>query len=839
EPGVSRELARWRSAHYRDVRYDLSVDLGAGRETINGTLAARVRLARSVDLVFDWRPSGPLAQLSQLRVNGKPSEIRAEREHLVIARALLARGENIVQLSFSAPVSASGAALTRYRDREDGSEYLYTLLVPAEASTVFPCFDQPDLKAHFRLEASAPPEWKVIANAARERSALEPPGTMRHRFATIGPISTYLFAFAAGPLEEIADRASPLATRLYVRKSQAERARREAGEVLRLNREGIGYLEKYFARVFPFPKYDLVLVPEFAYGGMEHAGAAFLREEAILFPSQPSANDELARAQLLLHEASHQWFGDLVTMRWFDDLWLKEGFANFMAAKAAEVLLPRHNAWSAFHALKSAAYRTDATRGTTAIRQPLDNLADAKSAYGNIVYAKAPAILRQAEFYLGEGTFRRGVRDFLRRHAHASADWNDLVRAMERASGRSLARWANAWVGRRGMARVRLERVADRRGLRAIALTQADVLGSPAVWPMRLRLLAANGREYTRDVTLRGRRAELPAFAAKPLPEFLFANEGDYGYGQFLLDAASRAAVLERPAMVRGALRRALLFDSLWESVREAELAPLDYLGLVLRVAPEEADEVTLATLLGRSLFAAARYLSEAQRSKAAPLLEQLYFAGMTGERTASSRITFLRAFMDAGWTESARMQLKALLAGRLTVSGVALRSRDRFSIVRTLLVRGDPQAGALLEAQAARDRSDDSRRYAFAAAAAAADTATKARYFERFLGDAALAESWIAESLAPFNAVEHASLTAPYLERALVALPDLKRTRRIFFVNDWLAAFLGGQIADESLRTAQRLLETADFEPDLRLKLLEAMDALERTVRIRARFAQ
>lgn len=843
EPGVSRDLARWRAANYRDVRYALSLDLAAGAETASGRIETRVRLPKTVDLVLDWRPSGPGAQVSEVRVNGKSAAgIRLEREHLVVPRRLLVHGENLVQLSFAAPISATGAALTRYRDREDGSEYLYTLLVPSEASTLFPCFDQPDLKARFRLDVGAPPDWKVIANAPLEQIAAET-GALRHRFRETGPISTYLFAFAAGPFEAITDASSSLATRLYVRSTRAERARRESGEVLRLNREGVGYLENYFARAFPFPKYDLVLIPEFAYGGMEHAGATFLREESILFPSEPSANDLLRRANLLLHEASHQWFGNLVTMRWFDDLWLKEGFANFMASKAAEVLLPEHDAWNAFHALKTSAYRTDATQGTTAIRQPLENLADAKSAYGSIVYGKAPAILRQAEFYVGETVFRRAVRDLLRRYAQRSADWSDLVRALERASGRSLERWAGAWVNRRGMPRLRLERLEDQDGrMRALAITQEDVLGSRSVWPMRIRLLSALDTERTVDITLRGRRTEVPGFAGTPVPRLLFANEGDYGYGQFLLDAASRAAVLERPKIVRGALRRTLVFDSLWESTREAELAPLDYIGLVLRVARVETDEVTLAALLARTHYAAVRYLSEAQLSEVAPLLEQLYFEGMTttGDLAADSsrRIAFLRAFMDSGWTQGARTRLKALLDGRITVQGVPLRSRDRFRIVGTLLARGDPEAAALLAAQAASDPSDDGRRYAFAAAAASADMAAKVRYFERFLGDATLAESWIVESLAPFNVVEHARLTAPFLPRALAALPELKRTRRIFFVNDWLAAFLGGQTGIDSLRLAQRFLETANLERDLRLKLLEAMDALERVVRIRVKYA-
>src|SRR2546425_544377 len=430
EPGVSRELAQWRAKTYRDVRYALAISVTAGATKLAGTATVEVTLGRSVpDLVLDWRPSPGASGVGQLRVNGKPAKAKLEREHLIVPARLLRPGRNRITLSFESPIALASSAVTRYVDREDGSEYVYTLFVPSDASSAFPCFDQPDLKARFSLELVLPRAWIAIGNAPIAATEDVSNNLRRFRFAAPPPISTYLFAFAAGPFAEVQVPASPqsspagrkraraqqaakgrpgspikektLETRLFVRKSQLARARTEAPEVLRLNRESVRWFERYFNSRFPFTKYDLVLVPEFAYGGMEHAGATFLREEAVLFPSTPNETDILAPAQLLFHETSHQWFGDSVTMRWFDDLWLKEGFANFMAAKAAEALLPAHSVWNAFHALKTAAYRTDVTLGTTPIYRPLSNLSAAKSAYGNIVYGKAPAVLRQAQFYVG------------------------------------------------------------------------------------------------------------------------------------------------------------------------------------------------------------------------------------------------------------------------------------------------------------------------------------------------------------------------------------------------------------------------------------------------------
>jgi aminopeptidase N len=527
-------------------------------------------------------------------------------------------------------------------------------------------------------------------------------------------------------------------------------------------------------------------------------------------------------------------------MRWFDDLWLKEGFANFMAAKAAEALLPTQSVWTAFHSLKTAAYRTDVTQGTTPIYRPLANLSAAKSVYGNIVYGKAPAVLRQAEFFVGEAAFRTAIRRFLKDHAYASAGWNDLVRALQRASRRRLKGWAEAWVRTRGMPEIRLSWDVDRDGRpKNMLLDQRDVVSEGHSWPMKVTVFALpeKGLPRAADVELRGVRTPVP-LDGMPEIDIAFANFGDYGYGRFLLDPASREAVLARPEIVQGSLFRALMFGSLWESVRDAEIAPLAYLDFVIRVAPVETDPVTLANLLQRAQFAFLYYASDLQRNGSAPRFEHFLAEGMLHAETPGRRITFLRTFMASAWSENGRAQLKALLAASLDIPGVKLSSRDRFRAISRLLALDDPDAGKLLAAQIAADSGADGRRYAFAAAAAERSAETKRAYFERFFNDTGLAESWIEAALGTFNTVEHAELTQPFLDLALAALPELKKKRKIFFVNDWLAAFVGGQVDVQALDQIESFARQPGLDPDLRLQLLEAMDGLARTVKIRARFA-
>jgi aminopeptidase N len=840
EPGVSHELAQWRAKQYRDVRYSLRILLSPDAATLQGTARVEVTLPRRVpDLVLDWRPSAA-SHVTHLRVNGRRARIRLDREHLIVPAKQLRTGKNRLTFSFESPIAASGSAVTRYVDREDRAEYVYTLFVPSDASSAFPCFDQPDLKARFKLDLLVPRAWTAVGNAPVTRTEIAGNSVRHIRFAETKPISTYLFAFAAGPFAEIF--ATPGGTRVFVRKSQLARARQEAPELLRLNREAVHWFERYFASRFPFPKYDLVLVPELAYGGMEHAGATFLREDVVLFPSAPNDTDILARAEVVFHEASHQWFGDLVTMRWFDDLWLKEGFANFMAAKAAEALLPTQPVWNAFNALKTAAYRTDVTAGTTPIYRALPNLASAKSVYGNIVYGKAPAVLRQAESFVGEEAFRTAVRRLLKQRAYGSAEWTDFVRALERASKRKLGDWAAAWVKRRGMPEVRLSWDTDREGRpRNMTLQQHDVLGEGGLWPMKVTVFALpeEGLPRSAEVELTGENTPVPQLEGMPEIDFAFANFGDYGYGRFLLDPASRDDVLDRPEIVQGALLRSLVFGALWEAVRDAELAPLAYLDFVIRVAPLERDPVTLASLLARAQAAFLAYASDGQRDEAAPRFEQFLADGMLHADTPSRRITFLRTFMASAWSESGRGQLKALLDETLEIPGVKLSSRDRFRTIARLLALDDPDAKKLLSAQVAADPGADGRRYAFAAGAAERSAEAKRIYFERFFNDQSLAESWIEAALPPFNTIEHADLTQPFLDLALAALPELKKKRKIFFVNDWLAAFVGGQLDAQAFDQVGSFAHQPDLDPDLKLQLLEAMDGLARTVKIRARYAR
>ena len=833
--GIPRDLALQRTAQISDVRYQLRFTLTPHAPSVSGHEELRFHSNSSAPILLDFREG----TVSDLTVNRTPVPIKIENGHIELPANVIHADENVVTMDFTAPVAPAGKAITRFEDKDDNTEYLYTLFVPMDAEMAFPCFDQPDLKGRFHLELTAPADWTVISNTAIESQSPAAPGQRTTVFSETRPISTYLFAFATGPFRKVHE--TPGLPGLYVRKSKFQKAQEEALEVQQITAQGIDYLSRFFAQPFPFPKYDMVMIPGFAYGGMEHAGATFLREESVLFRAVPTHSDHLNRDILLLHELTHQWFGDLTTMRWFDDLWLKEGFAQYMTYQALASLKPEENIWKRFYqSIKPAAYGIDSTQGTTPIYQDIANLKDAKSAYGAIVYSKAPGVIKQLAFVLGEEHFRDGLRVYLKEHAYANAEWSDLVSAFERVSQRSLQDWAASWIRRRGMPQVDVAWSCDAQDrIDHFSSTQRDVLGEADTWPIATQLgLHYDGRAPLHlRAELNTEKAELREAIGKPCPEYIFLNDQDYAYGRFLLDEHSRKAVIEKLGGVPDVFDRTLLWGSLWDSVREADLAPRDFVELALRLLSTEADESLAQNLIGHVTTALHRYVNPTVRAEIVPRAEALACNQMLHSPSQDLRIIWFRALRAIAESPQERAKLKDLLAGKLAVPGVQLRPLDRWSIITALIALHDSDAEALLAAEQKRDTTGDGQKYAYMAQAARPESASKQRYFDDYLHDSSRPEDWIEQSLGPFNYWNQSELTLPYLKPALKALPQIKRERKIFFALGWLNAFIGGQQSAVAQAQVHEFLRTATLDKDLQLKILEVSDELDRTVKIRQRF--
>jgi aminopeptidase N len=865
EPGVSHALAIARAARLSDLHYALSFEVAQHTTTIPGRENLTFTDSGTGDLALDYRDG----TITLALLNGRPIATALQDGHLTLPDTALHPGQNSLQLAFTSQSAPAGKAFTRYEDRDDHNEYLYTLFVPMDASMAFPCFDQPDLKARFTLQVTAPAVWSVVANTAPTHTA----GSTSWTFPESRPISTYLFAFAAGPFEQLRGNA-PGEPTLWVRKSQLARTRTEAPQVQQMAARGIGYLSAYFAQPFPFPKYDLVLIPGFPFGGMEHAGETFLNEDGVLFRTAPTESDYFRRNILVLHETCHQWFGDLVTMRWFDDLWLKEGFAQYMAYKALADLEPAQNPWKHFYEeIKPTAYGIDETQGTTPIFQNIANLRDAKSAYGAIVYQKAPAVLKQLNFFLGEEIFRNGLRLYLRDHAYANAQWSDLVDAFEKASiqlgqKRDVQTWAKAWILQRGMPQVTVRYECANNHITTLTLHQQDVLPDRLLWPLSNELLlgypdfpdksASSATEKLQNIQVRWTTAtyNVAEAAGRPCPNFVFANAGDFAYGRFLLDESSASvatSLLDPTYLKQGStlftsmagqtdpLLRTMLWGALWDNVHVAQSSPASYVQLALKDLPTEADESLARIQGGRIATALHAYMSSKGRALYTPQIEATAAKRMIAAPTLGLRIVSFRTFTAIAETPASRTQIKALLASSLTIRGMPLKPLDRWNLIGHLIAMNDPDAATLFAEEKATDHSGEGQKYAYAVEAGTPSAAIKARYFDDYLtppsAPTARQEDWLSQSLRPFNSWNQSDLTAAYLTRALNALPEIKRSRKIFFLGAWLGAFIDGQHSPEAQAAVHQWLAANQMDPDLRLKVLEVSDALDRTVLIRQKF--
>jgi aminopeptidase N len=813
--GIPRELARQRAQRVSNIRYRLQFDLTPKADSTRGHETLTFTLTDSDPLLLDFR-EGTVQSLS---INGADAPIASENGHLTLQK--VRKGANKIEIDFTAPIAAAGKAITRYEDKDDGSEYIYSLFVPMDADMAFPCFDQPDLKGRFTLQLTHPPEWQVISNVAIDQETQ--------------PISTYLFAFAAGPFQKV-HHADGLPD-VYVRKSQLARAQEEVPQIQDMTALGMRYLARYFAQPFPFPKYDMVLIPGFPFGGMEHAGATFLNEDAMLFRTAPTESDRFSRNITVLHELTHQWFGDFTTMRWFDDLWLKEGFAQYMAYHAMADLNPEADTWARFYQqIKPAAYGIDITLGTTPIYQDIANLKDAKSAYGAIVYSKAPGLLRQLEFLIGPDKFRDGLRIYLASHKYGNADWNNLILAFEQASGTSLTAWADAWIKHRSMPLVTTEWTCSNAKLQSLTLHQRDVIGEDRLWPIATQVML--GYANAEPVRLRAQFNQasfvVRAAAGKACPDYVFANDEDHAYGLFLLDDKSLKSVVANVGYEKDLFTRTLLWGALYDSMHFAELSPHDYVAAALSQLPSERDEYLVRSIAARTVNALHDYVTDAELAHS---FEQLAYQSMRNAPSQGKRIIWFRTYVAAAQGPDSLLEVKRLLRGEYKIPGVEFRALDRWRMITALLAHDDPEAVALFSEEKQNDQSGIGRKYAYTSAAARPGATTKSFYFDDYLHNTARPEDWVQDSLGSFNEWNQADVTFPYLRPALDALPQIKQQRKIFFLMAWLNAFIGGQQSAESSEVVHAWLGTATIDPDLRLKVLQVVDELDRTVKIRAKF--
>ena len=821
--GIPETLARERAAAIAGLRYDLAFTVPARRQDpVQGRATLRFSLAAPHRIVLDF--AQPRDRVLSVRAGTLDVRVEFSDGHFTIPAAATRAGENAFTIEFL----AGDDALNR------NDEFLYTLFVPARAHRTFPCFDQPDLKARYTLALDVPDGWQAVANGAVIGSE-SGNGRARVRFAETQPLSTYLFAFSAGRFSVETAIRNGRELRMFHRETDAAKVARNREAIFDLHGAALAWLEDYTAIPYPFGKFDVVLIPSFQFSGMEHPGAILYNSASLMLDESATQNQLLDRASVIAHETAHMWFGDLVTMQWFNDVWMKEVFANFMAAKIVNPSFPQVN-----HDLRfllsnyPAAYQVDRTPGANPIRQPLANLEEAGQLYGAIIYQKAPIVMRQLELIVGQQSFRDGLREYLRRHAFGNATWLDLVGVLDARTPEDVAQWSRAWVEERGRPEFTTTLQTDGAGrVSQLTLTMADPLQRGLVWPQRLRVAfgyATGVREvpvYVTGPTTTSREA-----VGMPAPLYVLPNGSGVGFGLFLLDDVSRQYLLGQLERIADPLTRGSAWVTLWENLLEGRVEPAAFMDLVVRALPLESDEQNVQRVLAYASRAFWRHLPAEARMTRAPALETMLRAGIERAASSSAKSAWFSAYRDMALTPAGVAWLERVWRREERIAGLTFAETDEIAMALELAVREVPAWRGILQAQHDRTQNPDRKaRFAFVMPALSADPAEREAAFARFRDlENRRREPWVLEAMAYLNHPLREAHAWQFVRPALELLREIQRTGDIFFPTRWMDSLLAGHRSPEVATTVRDFLaRELQYPQRLRWTILSTADELIR----------
>lgn len=743
-----------RSQRVSNVRYNLKINLDAS-EFFNVENQIRFVLrGTSQPLRLDIKQ----AEVSNLRINGHFLYPNYNGEYLSINPKLLQPGENLIELDTLSRHSTNGEGLHRFVDPIDAQIYLYSHFEPVAAQKVFALFDQPDLKAKFTLTVTAPAQWQVIS-AMKEESRVAN-GEVKHwHFPTTPPLSPYNFSLHAGPYKSWQDNTGPYPMRLFARQSIAERV--TAKDWFTYTKQGLKFFDNYFGIAYPFEKYDQLLVPEFLYGAMENAAAVTFSEDRFLSSSPISLPQKQRIASVILHEMAHQWFGDLVTMKWWNGLWLNESFASFMGTMATSEATEFSHVWRSFYSKgKQSAYRLDSLVTTHPIEVPVVSTANAFDNIDAITYSKGAAVLSQLRHLLGNEVFQEGVKHYLKTYSYANAELNDFISSLAKTAKRDLSHWQQDWLYSAGVNTLRVELKCQQGFIEKLALLQLPASKTlPTLREQKVQLAlfsqrySGMERYHLQTVTYSGRRTEFPELRGAKCPDLVYPNYQDWGYVKVELDPISFATAQADLNQIQDPLLRSMLWQSLWDSVTSGHLSLKQYIGAILVNAPNESDLQVLQQIIA-SLHQTKAYLdrfdpttsqtliSQAeirQKSRykkiALKALEQMSLRKTIElEKQSEHQTLWFNAHIELANSQSSLDYLVQLLSGQAEIKGVALTQDVRWRIIHTLNRYDHPKAKRILAKEQKQDVTDTGAKAALAAKISRPEARLKRDYLSQLL---------------------------------------------------------------------------------------------------------
>ena len=731
---LTRDEAATRSALIQVTSYEVDLDLTGDDTTFRSVSVIRFGCGAPGSATFvDLTAPG----VREITLNETPVSLDAFDGDRVTVTDLAA--ENVLRIVADCAYSRSGEGLHRFTDPADGNVYLYSDLETFDAHRVYACFDQPDMKASYELSVTAPAEWLVVSNMAPE-STSQAPGGLRWIFPPTPLMPTYITAVAAGPYHVVSGEHDGIPLGVYCRQSLAEHL--DADEILEVTRQGFDFFHHAFGIKYPFGKYDQLFVPEFKEGAMENAGCVTL-VEAYIFRSRVTDFAREARAETILHEMAHMWFGDLVTMRWWDDLWLNESFATWAGTLAQAEGTRWTSAWTTFAQLyKAWAYRQDQLPSTHPIAADITDIEAVEVNFDGITYAKGASVLKQLVAYVGRENFLDGVRKYFAGHAYANATLADLLAALEQTSGRDLAPWSREWLQTAGVNTLRPSYSVDADDrFTEFAVEQEATASHPVLRSHRIAIglydRTAGGltRRLRVETDVAGPRTVIAELADQPRPDLVLVNDEDLTYAKIRLDEHSLRTLVGSggsATWVDGgigaftdSLAAALCWSAAWDMTRDGEMAGRDYVRLVLSGISSVTDISVVQTLLRQASQAVRRFADPGWRATGLALmagrLRDLLERAPAGSDT---QLAFVRAFAGAATSDDDLALVAGLLDGSVTLDGLSIDTDLRWSLLWRLVSRSAPGSAwsfgaAEIDAELARDPTDAGERHAAACRAA------------------------------------------------------------------------------------------------------------------------
>jgi aminopeptidase N len=840
-PYLSQADAAARAVRVSNVGYVLDFTL-TGKESFAATTALTFDLSdTSSPLTIDLDK----ASIKRLTVNGKDVKPDYNQWFITLAPQDLAKGHNSVTVVYERAHSTNGEGLHRMVDPVDGRVYTYSHFEPAAAHQMFAVFDQPDIKATYQLNVTAPADWLVVS-ATRETSVKDMDGAKHWTFPKTKKLSAYNFALHAGPYKMWEDNSGKYPMRLFARQSVASQIK--PAEWFRYTNAGLNFFDKYYGIPYQFAKYDQILVPDFLYGAMENSAAITFAENGFMYKAEMTAAQRQSLATVIMHEMAHQWFGDMVTMKWWNGLWLNESFAEFMGVLGTAEATEFKDAWQEFYSHREqGAYDQDQKSTTHPIEVPVASTQNAFDNIDSITYSKGAATLMQLRHLLGEDVFRKGVHNYLTKYQYRNATLDDFIGTLSQTAHRDLSGWTRQWLYQPGVDTIAANYACKGGKIASFSVDQSAPAKFPTLREQRVQVasfrLAGDKLELVKNVpvTYSGAHTFVSDLVGSACPDLVYTNYQNWGFAKVQLDPRSFATAKSHLSAVEDPMLRTMLWQSLWDGVQDGKLPLNEFIDVALNNAPHEKDYTLLGAILGKvgasSYYIAKMGIDNAWSRQTGKAIEDMAWNGAVASKGDDNfQRAWFSLYVSVAQSPEALARLASMLDGKTTLDGLAVNQDVRWRLISHLNRFNYPGSAALVQAEQERDKSDTGAAAALSATVQRPDAATKAEWLAT-VGDlkTKLPFSKVRTAMFSMYPAEQGALAEQSAAQRLAQLPQLDKSAGPVYMRAYAPSMIPMACTPASV---QRLLDAVATMKDLSAgthrALVNALEEDERCVTVR-----